>query len=269
MNETLGQYLRRKREAHLISVQEISHSTGISVPMINALEEDKFHLIPRPEVTLQYLKKYAAYVSLDKKDILNRYKTQCARNHQKEYSVPHLSIFFKGEKLPKSKRRTGRLSKKQIMEGIFWAGIVIWAVILLYLYVHVLSLKKTGMLDIQEIMPSKETMQQASLQRNALTLSVTSEKHGNSPQRSSPGTSPGIVPVPIERHAGIKELSSQASHARQLSGMAEVMGNRKSRLYHKLGMKYYLRVRSYNRIVFNSEVDAITAGYRKAPEQII
>ena len=266
MNETLGQYLRRKREAHLISVHEISHSTGISVPMINALEEDKYHLIPHPEVTLQYLKKYAACVSLDKKDILNRYKAQCARNHQKEYSIPHLSIFFEGEKPQKSKIRAGRLSKKQIMEGIFWAGIVIWAFILLYLYVHVLSLKKTGMLDIQEIMPSKETMQQASLQRNAPTLSVTSEKHGNSPQRSSQGTSPGIVPVPLERHAGIKELSSQASRARQLSGMAKVMGNRKSKLYHKPGMKYYHRVRSYNRIVFNSEADAITAGYRKSPE---
>jgi len=84
MKETLGQYLRRKREAHLISIQEISSSTGISISMISALEEDKFHLIPRPEVTVQYLKKYAAYVSLDKKDILIRYKTQCERNHQKE-----------------------------------------------------------------------------------------------------------------------------------------------------------------------------------------
>jgi len=171
MNETLGQYLRRKREAHLISVHEISHSTGISVPMINALEEDKYHLIPHPEVTLQYLKKYAAYVSLDKKDILNRYKAQCARNHQKEYRIPHLSIFFEGEKPQKSKIRAGRLSKKQIMEGIFWAGIVIWAFILLYLYVHVLSLKKTGMLDIQEIMPFKKTMKQVLLKRNARRLS--------------------------------------------------------------------------------------------------
>jgi cytoskeletal protein RodZ len=266
MKETLGQYLRRKREAHLISIQEISHSTGISVPMINALEEDKFHLIPRPEVTSHYLKKYAAYVNLDKKDILNRYKTQCARNHQKEYSVPHLSIFFEGEKPPKSERRAGRLSRKQIMEGIFWAGIVIWAFVLFYLYVHVLSLKKTGMLEIQEIMPSQEIRQEASLQRNDLTPSVTSEKNGNSPQPSSRGPSLGIVPVPLERQAGIKELGSQASSARQGAGKAKVIGNRKSKLYHKPGMKYYHRVRSYNRIVFNSEADAITAGYRKAAE---
>jgi hypothetical protein len=152
------------------------------------------------------------------------------------------------------------------MEGIFWAGIVIWAFVLLYLYFHVLSLKKTGMLDIQEIMPSKETMQQASLQRNAPTLSVTSEKLGNSSQPSSQGSSPGIVPVPLERHAGIKELGSQPSRARQGAGKAKVIGNRKSKLYHKPGMKYYHRIRSYNRIVFNSEADAITAGYRKATE---
>jgi cytoskeletal protein RodZ len=238
--------------------------------MINALEEDKFHLIPHPDVTSQYLKKYAAYVSLDKKDILNRYRTQCEPNHQQEYIVPRLSVFFEGEKTPKSKRRAerraARFSKKQIMEVIFWAGIVIWAFVLLYLYVHVLSLKKTGMLEIQEITPSKETRQEASLQSNDPATSITSEKNGSSPQRSSHEPSLHVVPIPLERQSIIKGLGFQASSARQGVGKAKVIGNRKSKLYHMPDMKYYHRVRSNNRIVFNSEADAMKAGYRKAPE---
>jgi cytoskeletal protein RodZ len=234
--------------------------------MINALEEDKFHLIPRPEVTSQYLKKYAAYVRLDKKDILNRYRTQCEPNHQKEYIIPRLSIFFEGEKLPKSKGRAGRFSRKQIIEVIFWAGIVIWALVLLYLYVHVLSLRNTGMLESQEITPSKEARQEASLQRNDAATSVTSDKNGSSMRRSSHEPSLNVVPVSSERQSGMKESGSQASSARQGAGKAKVIGNRKSKLYHVPGMKYYHRVRSNNRIVFNSEADAMKAGYSKAPE---
>ena len=266
MKETLGQYLRRKREARLISIQEISHSTGISIPMISALEEDKFHLIPRPEVTAQYLKKYAAYVSLDKKDILNRYKTQCERNHKKENNFPQLSTFSEGEKPSKLMRRVGRLSRKQIIEGIFWAGIVIWALVLLYLYVHVMSLKKTGMLAIQEVIASKEARHEASPQRNDPMPSVTSEKNVSSPERSSQEPSRSVVPVPLERHTGIKGLSSQASSTRHVPGKAKVIGNQKRKLYHVQGMKYYNRVKSHNRIVFNSEANAVKAGYHKAPE---
>lgn len=266
MKETLGQYLKRKREAHLISVQEISHSTGISIPIISALEEDKFHLIPRPEMTAQYLKKYAAHVSLDKKDILNRYKTQCEHNHQKEYIFPQLSTFSESEKPSRSMRKVGRFSRKQIIESAFWIGIVIWALVLLYLYVHVLSLKKTGMLEIQEMISSKEVGQEASRQTNVPMPSVTSEKTGNSPERSSHEPSRSVVAVPLERHTGIKGLSSQASSAQRVPGKVKVIGNRKSKLYHMPGMKHYHRVRSPNRIVFNSEAEARKAGFRRAPE---
>jgi cytoskeletal protein RodZ len=50
MEETLGQYLKRKRESRLISLQEISHSTGISIPSIKALEDDNFSSFPHPKI---------------------------------------------------------------------------------------------------------------------------------------------------------------------------------------------------------------------------
>jgi len=217
MKETLGQQLKMRREAHLISMQEISHSTGISVPMISALEEDNFHLIPQPEMTVKYLKKYAAYVGLDKKEILSRYKTQCELHHQKEYLFPHLSTFSEGDKSSKHVRGVKSLSRKQVIEGVFWMGIVIWALIIIYLYFHVLSLRKMGTHEIQEIIPSKEVSQEDSHQRNNPMPSVASERIGSSLQSSSQESSRSIVPVLF---------------------------------------------------IFNSETEAIKAGYRKVREYI-
>ncbi len=45
----------------------------------------------------------------------------------------------------------------------------------------------------------------------------------------------------------------------------KVIGNRDSKRYHLPGMKYYKLVKAYHRIVFESEEDAIKAGYHKAP----
>lgn len=45
----------------------------------------------------------------------------------------------------------------------------------------------------------------------------------------------------------------------------KVIGNRDSKRYHLPGMKYYKLVKAYHRIDFESEEDAIKAGYHKAP----
>jgi|GEM_PF-1802541 len=45
-----------------------------------------------------------------------------------------------------------------------------------------------------------------------------------------------------------------------------VIGNRDSKRYHLPGMKYYDKVKAYHRVVFQSEKEAINAGYRKAAE---
>jgi tetratricopeptide (TPR) repeat protein len=45
-----------------------------------------------------------------------------------------------------------------------------------------------------------------------------------------------------------------------------VIGNRDSKRYHLPGMKYYDLVRAYHRIVFQSEEEAIQAGYHRAQE---
>lgn len=45
----------------------------------------------------------------------------------------------------------------------------------------------------------------------------------------------------------------------------KVIGNRDSKRYHLPGMKYYKAVKAYHRVEFESEADAVKAGYHKAP----
>jgi hypothetical protein len=45
-----------------------------------------------------------------------------------------------------------------------------------------------------------------------------------------------------------------------------VIGNRDSKRYHLPGMKYYDLVKEYHQVVFQSEKEAIRAGYRRARE---
>jgi hypothetical protein len=46
----------------------------------------------------------------------------------------------------------------------------------------------------------------------------------------------------------------------------KVIGNSDSKRYHLPGMKYYNAVKAYHRVEFDSEADAIKAGYNKAPQ---
>jgi len=46
---------------------------------------------------------------------------------------------------------------------------------------------------------------------------------------------------------------------------AKIVGNRDSKRYHLPGMRYYDKVEAYRRVEFNSEQEAIAAGYQKAP----
>jgi cytoskeleton protein RodZ len=46
----------------------------------------------------------------------------------------------------------------------------------------------------------------------------------------------------------------------------KVVGNRDSKRYHLPGMKYYDKVEGYHRVEFDSEEEAIRAGYHKAPK---
>ena len=72
--ETLGKYLKNQRESKKISLREVAKNTRVREPILVALEEDRYHLLPPPTYVKGFLLAYAKYLNLDPNDILLRYE---------------------------------------------------------------------------------------------------------------------------------------------------------------------------------------------------
>lgn len=71
--ETLGDYLKSKREAHNITLQEVSQATRIRRSILEAIEHNNYDLIPPKVFTQGFIKSYASYLDLDQNDAIKRY----------------------------------------------------------------------------------------------------------------------------------------------------------------------------------------------------
>jgi cytoskeletal protein RodZ len=270
MKETLGQYLRRKRESHLISLEDIAQATGISVPLIKALEEDNFHVIPRSEMSMKYLKKYAAHLKLNKKDVLHRYEMQYDPTNQTK-RLPQLSLFSSGNASYKQIKAEKSLFRKPSFQVVFWSSIILWALVFFSLYVHIMTPKKDAH-ESEQTPASKVVRKEISRERTAPMPSVAAKKTGHSPDQAAgiladrPALPPSAAPVPLKREGSAKEFAAPAPKVPPSHGKAKVIGNSDSKRYHLPGMKYYHKVKAYHQVIFNSEMEAVKAGYTKARE---
>jgi cytoskeletal protein RodZ len=72
---SFGTWLRRQRELREISLREIADVTKISIRYLEALEQDRFDVLPAPVFAKGFLKEYARYVGLDPHEVVNSYLT--------------------------------------------------------------------------------------------------------------------------------------------------------------------------------------------------
>jgi cytoskeleton protein RodZ len=72
--ETLGEYLKSKREARNVTLEEIAEATRIRKAILVAIENDRQDLIPPRVFTQGFLKSYASYLELDESDVIKRYQ---------------------------------------------------------------------------------------------------------------------------------------------------------------------------------------------------
>ena len=273
MKETLGQYLRRKRESHLISLEDISQATGISVPLIRALEEDNFHVIPQSEMSMKYLKKYAEHLKLNKKDIVHRYEMQCDPTNQTKH-MPQLSLFPSDSASYKQIKTEKSLFRKPSFQVVLWSSIILWALVFFSLYVHMTPQKDVR--ESGETPASKGIGKEFPRERTEPVPSVASNKTGPLLHQAPgsladrPAQKPSETPVPLNREVkhgnSAKEFVAPVPKIPPPQGKVKVIGNSDSKRYHLPGMKYYHKVKAYHQVIFNSEIEAIKAGYTKARE---
>lgn len=72
---SFGNWLRRERELRQVSLREISDETKISIRYLEALEEDRFDILPGTVFAKGFLRQYARYVGLDGDEVVNSYLT--------------------------------------------------------------------------------------------------------------------------------------------------------------------------------------------------
>ena len=70
---SFGTWLRRQREAREICLREIAERTKISMRYLQAMEEDRFEILPAPVFAKGFLREYARYVGLSPDDVVNHY----------------------------------------------------------------------------------------------------------------------------------------------------------------------------------------------------
>ena len=70
---TFGTWLRQQRELREVSLREVADVTKISIRYLEALEQDRFDVLPAPVFAKGFLRQYATYVGLKPDDVVNSY----------------------------------------------------------------------------------------------------------------------------------------------------------------------------------------------------
>lgn len=81
---SFGSWLRRQREVRDITLREIADDSKISLRYLQALEEDRFDILPAAVFAKGFLRHYARYVGLDPEDVVNYYLVARQSNQPSE-----------------------------------------------------------------------------------------------------------------------------------------------------------------------------------------
>jgi cytoskeletal protein RodZ len=267
VNETLGEYLRKEREKRRVSLEDIPIATRISSPFIRALEENDFDFFSQKEAIPGYLKLYAHYLGLDYDDVLKRYLIQFELNERsKAFQQLPLFLDFASPLKPATEKQ-GLLRKHAIVIAVAVAVTLTGVSLFLYLLPG-----KTPDIEIREPVPSPNVAQKDPAPAEAVPAPAPQEAGVAAPLPPSSINSPqpehakaGSAPVETNTvMANEKRTAPPTPHAQKLK--KKVIGNSDSKRYHLPGMKFYDKVKAYHRVEFDSQEEAIKAGYSKARE---
>jgi len=89
---TLGQELRRRREAKGIELQDISNATRVAVRFLRAIEGDDFASLPGGRFTRSFIRTYARHVGMDEEEAIARYYEQTGQTREEIPRYPFTTV---------------------------------------------------------------------------------------------------------------------------------------------------------------------------------
>ena len=258
--ETLGLYLRRERESRQIALPDLSRTTRISLPFLKALEEDNLDFFSQHEFIPGFLKLYARHLGLDAQEVLQRYELQSELHRQKK-TFQQLPLFL--DYNSPIKRAPGRNSDpgKKFRRKVLLGAALVMALGLV-LYIHLLPQRDRDPATPGPALSTNIGQEQPG-EKGAALFSA-----GPAAKETLPGSGPDRpkINVPAKDSKDFLKAEPSVKSLAAEEPKAKVIGNRDSKRYHLVGMKYYDKVLAYHRVEFNSEEDAIRAGYHKASQ---
>ena len=78
--ESFGSWLRSQREVRQVELQTITQASKINIRYLEALEQDRFDLLPATIFVKGFLREYARIVGLDSDEVLNFYLVASAQD---------------------------------------------------------------------------------------------------------------------------------------------------------------------------------------------
>jgi cytoskeletal protein RodZ len=253
--ETLGRYLKRERETRHVTAEEIALFNGVKKSLVEALEADDFDRFPLHSKCHQLVKQYTAYLKLNQTEVLRRFEEQW-RKSGSVTRYPKLTQFADGN-FPLGKRM-GFKKKKMFARHspvrIRWWSFVVGLLIAVPLFFYYLTDRNLEVTLPEPSPPSIIEEKAASAEERVLPSALDAGIGGGAPKRASAidtASSPAVL---------------SGGQPSSLSTVGGIIGNRDTKRYHLPGMKYYDKVKAYHRVIFQSEREAIRAGYVKARE---
>ncbi len=184
--ENLGSFLKEKRKAKGLSLEQVSEEIRIKLSYLEALEEEKYELLPAPLYKKIFLKAYADYLGLNFEEILNKFSVEGPKVREKEdtFSAPPVKKEVKA-----TEQVTIRKGKTNYNSWLVLAGILLGVIIILLFVMHqqvykydkdskiwtkearlgpALSVPDTGKLE--SISPKKEEVKKIPSQPEGMTL---------------------------------------------------------------------------------------------------
>jgi hypothetical protein len=207
---------------------------------INALEENNYAFFSKPEFFLCFLKRYARQLGIDSEEVIRRFAVQYELDLQKNsYLKNHSDTFRSWEK------------HKRFRRGLIFGAILI----LIILIIGFLFLNKPPKRVSMAILASKAKEPKIVLISMILLSSVSRERYvaGSLLKEFLYGN---CIKISMRLKTIPKELSSAL-------GRVKAVGNRQQALPPSWDETYIAEV---YRVEFDSEEEAIRAGYHKAPK---
>ena len=184
---TLGAYLKKTRETHGISIEELASSTKINISVLAALETDNFKKLPAPIFVKGFIKSYLKYLGVDPKEAILFYELLMSPTRKPDTKIDELSD-RDGVKINKYKVK---LSTRVLVSALSVA-IIVLSLVIYNLYTKTGQNQKEDIASNQMIVKISE-QKPAAEQPPAVAETTTT---ASAPVQGTTILAPAIVPAP-------------------------------------------------------------------------